>query len=226
VSSVSEWDVVSKRKDLILRWVIASAATFRFFTQILPDVADNRLYQGGKQMKISSHKITTMGLLMALAIILTRIASLRIAIGGVEGIRIGLGRLPIILGGIIFGPLVGGIIGAFSDLIGYFINPIGVYMPHFTLTSALAGMIPAFVLSLFRKKEELKTLELGIAITAGQVITSIILISYFLNIVFGLPWKVLLPPRIVAEPIQIFIYTYTINMILKMNILLFNSKRI
>ena len=65
-------------------------------------------------MKISSHKITTMGLLIALSIILTRVASLRIAIGGVEGIRIGLGGLPIILGGVIFGPLTGGIIGAFS----------------------------------------------------------------------------------------------------------------
>ncbi|MBU4228094.1 folate family ECF transporter S component, partial [bacterium] len=90
-------------------------------------------------MKISSHKIATMGLLIALSIILTRIASLRIAIGGVEGIRIGLGGLPIILGGVLFGPLSGGLIGAISDVIGYFINPMGAYMPHFTLTSALTG---------------------------------------------------------------------------------------
>jgi len=47
-------------------------------------------------MKISSHKITNMSFLIALSIILTRFASLRIAIGGVEGIRIGLGKLPII----------------------------------------------------------------------------------------------------------------------------------
>ena len=177
-------------------------------------------------MKISSHKITTMGLLIALSIILTRIASLRIAIGGVEGIRIGLGKLPIILGGIIFGPLAGGLIGAFSDLLGYFINPIGVYMPHFTLTSALAGIIPAIILILMRKKDEPNVFDLGIAITTGQVITSIILIPYFLNILFGIPWKVLMPPRMVAEPIQIFIYTYTINIILKRNILITKSHKI
>jgi len=176
-------------------------------------------------MKISSRKITTIGLLMALAIILTRIASLRIAIGGVEGIRIGLGRLPIILGGIIFGPLAGGLIGAFSDLLGYFINPIGAYMPHFTLTSALTGIIPATILILMRKNEP-NVFDLGVAITIGQVITSIMLIPYFLHILFGLPWKILLPPRIVAEPIQIFIYTYTINMILKRNILIFNSNKV
>ena len=176
-------------------------------------------------MKISSHKITIMGFLIALSIILTRIASLRVAIGGVEGIRIGLGRLPIILGGIIFGPLAGGLIGAFSDLLGYFINPIGAYMPHFTLTSALTGIIPATILILMRKDEP-NIFDLGIAITAGQVITSIVLIPYFLHILFGLPWKVLILPRIISEPIQVFIYTYTINMILKRNILITKSHKI
>ena len=170
-------------------------------------------------MKISSHKITTMGLLIALSIIFTRIASLRVAIGGVEGIRIGLGRLPIILGGIIFGPLAGGLIGAFSDLLGYFINPIGAYMPHFTLTSALTGIIPATILILMRKDEP-NVFDLGIAITIGQLVTSIMLIPYFLHILFGLPWNVLMLPRIISEPIQIFIYTYTINIILKRNILI------
>jgi len=159
-----------------------------------------------------------MGLLMALSIILTRIASLRIVIGCVEGIRIGLGKLPVILGGIIFGPLSGGLIGAFSDLIGYFINPIGAYIPHFTLTSALSGMIPAFILSLFRKKEELKTLELGIAITTGHTITSLILIPYFLNSIFGISWIILLPARMIAAPINILIYVYVIKIMLKRNV--------
>jgi len=141
-------------------------------------------------MKISSHKITTMGLLIALSIILTRVASLRIAIGGVEGIRIGLGGLPIILGGIIFGPLNGGIIGAFSDLLGYFINPMGAYMPCFTLTSALTGIIPAAILSL-KKKDKPNLFELGVSIATEQIITSIILVPYFLHILFILPLKVL-----------------------------------
>ena len=177
-------------------------------------------------MKISSYKITNMGLLIGLSIILTRLASLRIAIGGVEGIRIGFGKLPIILGGIIFGPLAGGIIGAFSDILGYFINPIGAYMPHFTLTSALTGIIPVVVLHLISRKDEPNIWELGIAITVGQVITSIILIPYFLHSLFGLPWGVLMLPRVVAGPINVFIYTYTINVILKRNILIFSNNKV
>ncbi len=177
-------------------------------------------------MKISSHKITTMGLLIALSIILTRIASLRIAIGGVEGIRIGFGGLPIILGGIIFGPLAGGIIGGFSDLLGYFINPIGVYMPHFTLTSALTGIIPVVVLRLISRKDEPDTWELGIAITIGQVITSIILIPYFLHSLFGLPFKVIMPGFILGGAINIPLYTLIVTLIFKRCYSIFSSNRV
>jgi len=160
-------------------------------------------------MRISSHKITNMGFLIALSIILTRIASLRIAIGGAEGIRIGLGKLPIILGGIIFGPWAGGLIGALSDLLGYFINPMGAYIPHFTLTSALAGMIPATILILIRKKNEPNIFDLGIAITTGQVITSIILIPYFLNTLFGIPWKSInAPANNIRAHSNIYLYLY------------------
>ncbi len=173
-------------------------------------------------MRISSHKITLIGLLIALSIILTRIASIRIAIGGIEGIRIGLGRLPIILGGITLGPLAGGLIGAFSDLLGYFINPVGAYIPHITLASALVGIIPAALLRI-RRKEEPTLGELGIVIAIEQIITSFILIPYFLHSLFGLPWQVLIPPRLVAEPIQIVLYTYTIHIILKRNILSYKN---
>jgi len=70
-----------------------------------------------------------------------------------------------------------------DDFLGYFINPMGAYMPHFTLTSALTGIIPALVLKLSQKNEP-NVLELGVAITAGQIITSLILVPYFLHILF------------------------------------------
>ncbi|HEC93638.1 MAG TPA: folate family ECF transporter S component, partial [Candidatus Atribacteria bacterium] len=39
-------------------------------------------------------------------------------------------------------------------------------------------------------------------------------------------WEVLLPPRMVAEPIQIFIYAYVTKIILKRNILVIKSQKI
>jgi len=169
-------------------------------------------------MNISSRTITITGFLIALSILLTRVASIRLAIGGVEGIRIGFGGLPIILGGILFGPLYGGIIGAFSDILGYIINPIGAYMPHFTLTSALTGIIPALILKI-NQKNELNIFKLGIAVTVGQVITSLILVPYFIHTIFGIPWVVLMPARIIATPINIVIYINIINILIKRDIL-------
>src|SRR5690554_2576115 len=83
--------------------------------------------------------------LIALNIVLSRILSMRISIGGVEGIRIGLGGLPIILAGIGLGPWHGGTVGAAADIIGYMINPMGGYAPHFTLSAFLTGFIPGAV---------------------------------------------------------------------------------
>jgi len=169
-------------------------------------------------MKISSRTITITGFLIALSILLTRVASIRLAIGGVEGIRIGFGGLPIILGGILFGPLYGGIIGAFSDILGYIINPIGAYMPHFTLTSALTGIIPSLILKI-NQKNEINVFKLGIAVTVGQVITSLILVPYFIHTIFGIPWVALMPARIIATPINIVIYINIINILIKRDIL-------
>jgi ECF transporter S component (folate family) len=169
-------------------------------------------------MNISSRTITITGFLIALSILLTRVASIRLAIGGVEGIRIGFGGLPIILGGILFGPLYGGIIGAFSDILGYIINPIGAYMPHFTLTSALTGIIPSLILKI-NQKNEINVFKLGIAVTVGQVITSLILVPYFIHTIFGIPWVALMPARIIATPINIVIYINIINILIKRDIL-------
>jgi len=47
------------------------------------------------------------GFLIALSVILTRFASFRVAIGGIEGIRVGIGSLPNMMAGILLGPWYG-----------------------------------------------------------------------------------------------------------------------
>src|SRR6056297_4285588 len=120
---------------------------------------------------MSTKKIAYLSFLTALTIILTRILSIRIPIAGVEGVRIGFGALPIIFAGVAFGPVAGGIVGALGDLMGYFINPMGAYMPHFTLTSFLTGFIPGVIV--FYVLKRCRTLPiLFISIAVGQIITS------------------------------------------------------
>lgn len=168
--------------------------------------------EGGVKMK--TRKVVYLAFLIALSIILTRLLSLRIAIGGVEGIRIGFGGLPIIFAGVIFGPLAGGIVGALSDILGFMINPMGAYMPHFTLTSFLTGFIPG-LLTMYLFKSNLNFWTLVISISIGQVITSVIMVPIFLQSLFGVPLKVTLWPRVIGQLIHIPLYAYLIRTLVK-----------
>ncbi|HKL13808.1 MAG TPA: folate family ECF transporter S component [Halanaerobiales bacterium] len=165
----------------------------------------------------SIKKMVYSSFLIALSIILTRLLSLRFAIGGVEGIRIGFGSLPVIFGSIMMGPLAGGVIGAISDLLGYFINPIGAYMPHFTLTAFLTGFIPGFLIYYVFNKN-ISYLTLFIAIGTGQVISSVILVPIFLDMLFGVPFEVTIIPKIIGEAVNISVYAYFIKLMSKRNL--------
>lgn len=167
---------------------------------------------------MKTKKIAYLAFLTALTIILTRILSIRIPIAGVEGVRIGFGALPIIFAGIAFGPVAGGIVGALGDLLGYFINPLGAYMPHFTFTSFLTGFIPGFMV--FYVLKRCRTLPvILIAISVGQLITSLTLVPYFINTLFGVPFTVLMPPRLISQLINVPIYVYFIKVLLNSNAL-------
>jgi len=155
--------------------------------------------------KFSTRELVNLSLLIALNIVLSRVASMRINIGSVEGIRIGFGSFPVILAGIIFGPAAGGIVGAIGDMVGYYINPAGAYVPLFTISAALTGIIPSLVLKL-TKHTNWTLWQLIIAIGIGQFITSIILTPYFLQLAFNIPFFATLPARIVAQAINVPVY--------------------
>ena len=169
-----------------------------------------------QKITMSTKKIAYLSFLTALTIILTRILSIRIPIAGVEGVRIGFGALPIIFAGVAFGPAAGGIVGALGDLLGYFINPLGAYMPHFTLTSFLTGFIPGVIV--FYVLKRCRTLPvIFIAISIGQLISSLILVPYFINTLFGVPFTVLMPPRLLSQLINIPVYAYFVRVLLNYN---------
>jgi ECF transporter S component (folate family) len=152
-----------------------------------------------------SKYITLTSIFIALSIVLSRILSIRVSIGGVEGIRIGFGDFPLMLSGILFGPFWGGLAGISADIIGYIISPMGPYMPHFTLTSALKGIIPGLLfLWLFRENKNFLYLFLTFLIT--KIIVSF-LIVIFIHVLFNLPYLTLIPPRLIALLIEVPIYT-------------------
>lgn len=164
-------------------------------------------------MKLNlTRRMVLMALLVALGIVLTRFLSLRFAIGSIEGVRIGFGGFPSIFGGIILGPIAGGIIGAITDVLGFLINPMGPYMPHFTITAALTGAIPGFIY-IYLLKRKSTWLNLLLAISIGQIITSILLTPYFLQELFGISMKVTIIPRLIGQVIHIPLYAWLTKVI-------------
>lgn len=161
-------------------------------------------------MNKTTRRLAYLAVLVALNVVLTRVASLRVAIGGVEGIRIGFGGLPVILAGVLWGPGAGALVGGIGDVVGYFINPMGAYMPHFTLTAALTGAIPALVLKLIHQEHYPSLGALLLGILVGQTVTSLILVPYFLESLFGIPWRPLLMPRIIGQAVHIPAYAFFI----------------
>ncbi|ABR50783.1 conserved hypothetical protein [Alkaliphilus metalliredigens QYMF] len=133
--------------------------------------------------KLDTKIIIISGFLISLNIVLSRI----VAIPGI----IKFGGFLIIFGGLVFGPVVGGIIGTIGDIVSHIVRPTGLFMPHFVLTSALTGIIPAIVVrSLKIDLAKLSSWKIIVSIFVGQMITTVVMVPYFLNTLFNIPLAV------------------------------------
>ncbi len=154
--------------------------------------------------------ITYCGILTAMSAILTRFISIRLSIGGVENIRLGLGPFPILLAGVLFGPLIGAIVGILADLIGFTLSNMGGYMPHFTIVSAMYGFIPGLFMQLPFSKAWTPMasfrIKLILGVIVSQILTQWLLLPWFLLLTFKMDWRLTLIPRFFTAPIQMLAY--------------------
>lgn len=165
-------------------------------------------------MKLTVQNICCIALLVALNIILTRIFSVRISFEGIEGIRIGFGTLPVILAGVLLGGKQGFITGVIGDIIGFQLNPTGFYLPTFTLVAGLNGMIAPLLISWFCNGM-ISFKKLVIVIGINNIITSLILTPFLLQLHFGIPVIVTMPGRFVAQAILIPCIAIMVNILIR-----------
>jgi ECF transporter S component (folate family) len=168
-----------------------------------------------KRHVLSAQSITYAGLFIALSIALTRAMSFYVTIGGVQGIRIGFGNIPIILSGVVLGPGLGAVVGAASDLIGSLIMPSGPYFPGFTISAALSGALPVIFFKLLSGNKSHLFVRIFMAVAISDIITSVGLDSLWIYILYHVPLAVLLLPRIIARVIMIPVTSYLIYTLLK-----------
>jgi ECF transporter S component (folate family) len=165
-------------------------------------------------MKLTVRNICCIAMLVALNIILTRVFSIRLSFEGIEGIRIGFGTLPVLLAGLLLGGKQGFITGVIGDLIGFQLNPSGFYLPTFTLVAGLNGVLAPLMIQWFGNGI-LSFKKLVIVIGINNIITSLVLTPFLLQLHFGIPLLLTMPGRVLAQAVLIPCMAMTINILIK-----------
>ncbi len=93
-------------------------------------------------------RITISALFIAISIVLTRFFVFPY---GPSYFRLTLGNVPIILGGVLMGPLYGAIIGFGADIIGATLFPSGSFLIFPMISSMLYGAIPGVLFMVIKK---------------------------------------------------------------------------
>lgn len=125
--------------------------------------------------------------LTAMQILLSRFLSVSL-----WNVKFGFQFIPVVLAAISVGPWAGALVGGVGDLVGALLFPIGPYFPGFTLSAVITGLIFGFIL---QKRHNFTAIL--IAVLADTVITTLILNTVWVSVLYGSPLLPLLAPRAV-----------------------------
>lgn len=120
-------------------------------------------------------------------------------------LRISLTFMPVAWASMLFGPLAGALTGAIGDVLGWAINPVGPYFPGFTIS----GFITGIIYGVFLYKKQIAWARVISAAVLMIVIVEIGLNSIWMNMLAGIPYKILIITRLIKAlitiPLQMFI---------------------
>lgn len=168
--------------------------------------------------------MTSVAMLTALSVIVERF----LPIVNTDTVRISLGNVPIVIASIFFGPIAGMLCGAISDLLGCLLSGYPPY-PVLMLAPIMTGFIPGFASLLFGKKIKggmSNILFLAVVMTFTGIVSSVIITTLGLHLLYGTPVMVLLYQRVPVSFLSIFVDTAVLFLLLKNSILykLFSKK--
>ena len=149
--------------------------------------------------------LTTAGMLLAISVVL---GFFKIPI--TELIELRFSFLPIACGSMLFGPVVGGIMGAASDIMGFVARPTGPYFPGFTISAAIQGIVYGLILY----KKPVTVRRIVTAQLIDTVLISLVLNPLWLSMLYGQGFWAVLTARMVKTAVM-----FPINTVLLMSLL-------
>ncbi len=140
-----------------------------------------------KSSNLSKAKmITTMALLVAMSVAIGWVCKTYLTFGP---IRLTFENIPVILSGILYGPIVGAVVALISDTISCLISPNPALNPIIMLGAASIGIIPGIISRyLFNGS---KTLKVIFSVFLSHIVGSMIIKSIGLHVVWKYPFSML-----------------------------------
>ena len=136
--------------------------------------------------RFSTRTLTTVALLTALEIVLSRFLSI-----SAWNTKIGFAFVPVAVAALLLGPIGAGVTAALADFLGALLFPVGPYFPGFTLTAFLMGAV--YGRFLFRKQSFARVLA---AVAVHQLLLSLLLNTLWISLLYGSPYGPLLVTRL------------------------------
>lgn len=160
---------------------------------------------------ITTKRLSLMAMLIALQIVLSKFLMLQLT----DSIRLSIDSVPILLGGIWFGPFAGGLIGALADMLGTILFPTaGAYYPPLTIAFLLIGAVAGLLAKWIKPKNAL--LRAVCIVIPAELIGSYLFKSYALSGLIGIPFSALLTARILPVGIIMIVNTMLVTLLNRM----------
>jgi ECF transporter S component (folate family) len=154
-------------------------------------------------MRKSVRALTLAAMLTAMSVVIGIFCKSFLNFGG-GLIRITFENLPIILSGILFGPLVGAVVGVATDLISYFLSP-QIYPPNFIVMfgAAMIGFLSGLVSKVIIRKRGYA--QIIVAVVSAHVVGSMIIktIGLFQFFQWAVVWRI--PLYIVIAAVEMMV---------------------
>lgn len=137
--------------------------------------------------------IAVLGMLLAMEVVLSRFLSIQTSIT-----RIGFGFVPLVIAGILYGPVASTILAGLADILGALLFPTGAFFPGLTVTAVLVGLV--YGLFLYKREFNYKSVSDWIRVVLLVVVRqgglALLLQSYWLSILWGSTYKAVFATRI------------------------------
>jgi len=142
-------------------------------------------------------KLCLIGMLTALTAVIGMYCTLRIG----TGIKISFKFVSVYILSAMFGPLWGGLSCVVSDILSYAVNPVAAFLPMITFSEFLYG----FTDGIFYYGKKYSILRIILCSFFEIVVINLLLTSYFLIPVMGLPYTEMIVMRLPSAVITLII---------------------